>query len=65
MMKVAVIGCTHAGTFATKQILAENPDAEVTVYEKKRRHFILILRNRALSRWPGKRSPGTLLFQSR
>lgn len=33
-MKVAVIGCTHAGTFATKQILAENPDAEVTVYEK-------------------------------
>lgn len=33
-MKVAVIGCTHAGTFATKEILAENPDAEVTVYEK-------------------------------
>ncbi|MTV81988.1 FAD-dependent oxidoreductase [Secundilactobacillus folii] len=33
-MKVAVIGCTHAGTFATKQILAENPDAEVTVYER-------------------------------
>lgn len=33
-MKVAIIGCTHAGTFATKQILAENPDAEVTVYEK-------------------------------
>lgn len=33
-MKIAVIGCTHAGTFATKQILAENPDAEVTVYEK-------------------------------
>lgn len=33
-MKVAVIGCTHAGTFATKQILAETPDAEVTVYER-------------------------------
>lgn len=33
-MKVTVIGCTHAGTFAIKQILKENPDAEVTVYEK-------------------------------
>ncbi len=26
-MKVAVIGCTHAGTFAIKTILAEHPDA--------------------------------------
>lgn len=33
-MKVVVIGCTHAGTFATKQILAEHPDADVTVYER-------------------------------
>jgi len=33
-MKVTVVGCTHAGTFAIKQILAEHPDAEVTVYEK-------------------------------
>lgn len=33
-MKVAVIGCTHAGTFATKQILTEHPDAQVTVYER-------------------------------
>lgn len=33
-MKVVVIGCTHAGTFAIKQILAEHPDASVTVYEK-------------------------------
>ncbi|GAA6114142.1 FAD-dependent oxidoreductase [Apilactobacillus apinorum] len=33
-MKVIVIGCTHAGTFAVKQILKENPDAEVTVYER-------------------------------
>ncbi|KRN03056.1 nadh oxidase [Levilactobacillus senmaizukei DSM 21775 = NBRC 103853] len=33
-MKVTVVGCTHAGTFAIKQILAEHPDAEVTVYER-------------------------------
>lgn len=33
-MKVTVVGCTHAGTFAIKQILAEHPDADVTVYEK-------------------------------
>jgi len=33
-MKVTVIGCTHAGTFAIKQILADHPDAEVTVYER-------------------------------
>lgn len=33
MMKVAVIGCTHAGTFATQATLAEHPDWDVTVYE--------------------------------
>ncbi|AQW21569.1 NADH oxidase [Lentilactobacillus curieae] len=33
-MKIAVIGCTHAGTFAIKTVLAEHPDAEVTVYER-------------------------------
>ncbi|CAI2696356.1 FAD-dependent oxidoreductase [Apilactobacillus kunkeei] len=33
-MKVIVIGCTHAGTFAVKQILKEHPDAQVTVYER-------------------------------
>ncbi len=34
MMKVVVIGCTHAGTAAVKTILRENPDAEVTVFER-------------------------------
>ncbi|MCK8624895.1 FAD-dependent oxidoreductase [Apilactobacillus sp. M161] len=33
-MKVIVIGCTHAGTFAVKQILKRHPDADVTVYER-------------------------------
>jgi NADPH-dependent 2,4-dienoyl-CoA reductase/sulfur reductase-like enzyme len=33
-MKIIVVGCTHAGTFAVKQILKEHPDAQVTVYEK-------------------------------
>ncbi|WP_413627489.1 FAD-dependent oxidoreductase [Fructilactobacillus vespulae] len=33
-MKVIAIGCTHAGTFAVKQTIADHPDAEVTVYEK-------------------------------
>ncbi|MBM7617134.1 NADPH-dependent 2,4-dienoyl-CoA reductase/sulfur reductase-like enzyme [Weissella uvarum] len=33
-MKVAVIGSTHAGVFAAKQIKAEMPDAEVHIYEK-------------------------------
>lgn len=33
-MKVIVIGCTHAGTFATQQILTEHPDWQVTVYER-------------------------------
>lgn len=33
-MKVVVIGCTHAGTSAVKTILKENPDAEVTVFER-------------------------------
>ena len=33
-MKVVVVGCTHAGTSAVKTILSENPEAEVTVYER-------------------------------
>ncbi|WP_048001056.1 FAD-dependent oxidoreductase [Lactiplantibacillus herbarum] len=33
-MKVVVIGCTHAGTAAVNQILASNPDTEVTIYER-------------------------------
>ncbi|GAA2859000.1 FAD-dependent oxidoreductase [Pediococcus damnosus] len=33
-MKIIVIGATHAGTFATKQILTEHPDYDVTVYER-------------------------------
>lgn len=32
--KVAVIGCTHAGTAAVKSIAAQYPDAEITVYER-------------------------------
>lgn len=33
-MKIIVVGCTHAGTSAVKNILAEVPAAEVTVYER-------------------------------
>ncbi|KRK57496.1 FAD-dependent oxidoreductase [Fructilactobacillus fructivorans] len=33
-MKIIVVGCTHAGTFAVKQILKEHPDYDLTVYEK-------------------------------
>ena len=34
MTTVAVIGCTHAGTFATTSILAEHPDWTVHVFER-------------------------------
>lgn len=33
-MKIAIIGATHAGTFAAQQILTNHPDYDVTVYEK-------------------------------
>ncbi|MDV2603463.1 FAD-dependent oxidoreductase [Pediococcus acidilactici] len=33
-MKIAIVGCTHAGTFAAQQILTEHPDYDVTVYER-------------------------------
>lgn len=33
-MKVVVIGCTHAGTSAVKTILNDNPEVEVSVYER-------------------------------
>ncbi len=34
MTTVAVIGCTHAGTFATTAILQEHPDWDVHVFER-------------------------------
>ena len=34
MVKIAVIGSTHAGTFSATQIKQQNPDAEITIYEK-------------------------------
>ncbi|MDF7664212.1 FAD-dependent oxidoreductase [Bifidobacterium sp. ESL0763] len=34
MTTVAVIGCTHAGTYATTSILREHPDWKVDVFEK-------------------------------
>ncbi|RFU67544.1 FAD-dependent oxidoreductase [Bacillus sp. V59.32b] len=33
-MKIAVIGCTHAGTAAVTNIASLYPEAEITVYEK-------------------------------
>lgn len=33
-MKVAIIGCTHAGISAMNECLKYNPDAEITVYER-------------------------------
>lgn len=33
-MKVVVIGCTHAGTAAVQQLLADHPETQVTVYER-------------------------------
>lgn len=34
-MKVVVIGCTHAGIAAVKQILKHYPEAEITVFERQ------------------------------
>ncbi|MFD1392353.1 FAD-dependent oxidoreductase [Lacticaseibacillus jixianensis] len=34
-MKIAVVGCTHAGTAAVVQIATEHPEATVDVYERR------------------------------
>ena len=34
MMKVAIIGSTHAGTFSAIQVKQQHPDAEITVFEQ-------------------------------
>ncbi|WP_155287360.1 FAD-dependent oxidoreductase [Lacticaseibacillus zhaodongensis] len=34
-MKTIVIGCTHAGTAAVQEIMARDPQAEVTVFERR------------------------------
>ncbi|GKT03793.1 FAD-dependent oxidoreductase [Furfurilactobacillus entadae] len=49
-MKVIVIGATHAGTFATQQILTEHPDYDVTVYE---RHDNLSFLSCGIALWVG------------
>jgi NADPH-dependent 2,4-dienoyl-CoA reductase/sulfur reductase-like enzyme len=33
-MKIIVIGCTHAGTTAVKNLIRLHPDADITVYER-------------------------------
>lgn len=33
-MKVAIIGCTHAGTAAIREILRQDPETEVHIYER-------------------------------
>lgn len=33
-MKIAVIGCTHAGTAAVKGLLAKHDNLDITVYER-------------------------------
>lgn len=33
-MKIAIVGCTHAGTIVANQVLTNHPDTEVTIYEK-------------------------------
>ncbi|MCX2455906.1 FAD-dependent oxidoreductase [Lacticaseibacillus nasuensis] len=40
-MRIAVIGCTHAGTAAVNQIIATHPETQVDVFE--RRHDITFL----------------------
>lgn len=34
MMKVIIVGCTHAGTITASQILQNHPETEVTIYER-------------------------------
>jgi Uncharacterized NAD(FAD)-dependent dehydrogenases len=34
IMKVSIVGCTHAGTFSAMNILKEHPDWEVSVFER-------------------------------
>jgi len=35
-MKVVVVGCTHAGIAAVKQVLKNYPEANITVYERQK-----------------------------
>ena len=42
MAKVAVIGCTHAGVFATSSILVAHPDWEIRSGDSQRKDFCLL-----------------------
>ena len=52
MTTVAVIGCTHAGTFATTSILAEHPDWTVHVFERNGTPVLPLLRHRPVGGRP-------------
>ncbi len=41
MMKIAVVGCTHAGTAAVQEILTRHPDTIVDVFERREDIFFL------------------------
>ena len=35
LMKVVVVGCTHAGTAAVRELLMKHPETEVDVFERR------------------------------
>ena len=35
LMKVVVVGCTHAGTAAVRELLMRHPETEVDVFERR------------------------------
>lgn len=35
LMKVVVVGCTHAGTAAVRELLTRHPETEVDVFERR------------------------------
>ena len=42
-MKIAIIGCTHAGTITANQVLTNHPDAEVIIFHFYHVGLLLIL----------------------
>ncbi|CAK8054438.1 FAD-dependent oxidoreductase [Eupransor demetentiae] len=62
-MKIAIIGATHAGVFAAKQIKVEHPEAQIDVFEKN--HTVSFL-SCGIALWIGDHvsSPQKMFYES-
>ncbi len=62
-MKIVLMGCNHAGTWAAKTLLRKKkPEDEVLIFDRNDNIFVFRLRNRPVSFGPSWKPEDAFLF---